>query len=125
VVIIDTSVVITILTKEPDYPRYSELIAQARSVWISSASVVEAVMVLKDPAQVAEFLVLSNIAVLPVGPDAAHFAVEAWERFGKGRHRAALNFGDCLVYGTAREHQQPLLFKGNDFSQTDIPRVEV
>ena len=123
-VLIDTSIVVTILTKDPDYLHYARLIAGADAVWIAGASVVESIRVLKKPTQVLSFLQMSNVAVLPMGAGAVHFAVQAWEQYGKGRHPAALSFGDYLVYGTARERNQPLLFKGNDFSQTDISSVQ-
>ena len=58
--------------------------------------------------------------MIPVPPDAARAAIGAWARFGKGRHPAALNFGDCFAYACARLGGQPLLFKGDDFGRTDI-----
>lgn len=62
--------------------------------------------------------------VVPFGSEHAAAALEAWRRFGKGRHAAALNFGDCLAYATARMHDVPLLYTGEDFAQTDIPAVD-
>lgn len=69
---------------------------------------------------VEEFLVLANIVVTPVPAEARSLAIDAFERFGKGRHPAALNFGDCFAYACARQADMPLLYKGDDFPQTDI-----
>jgi ribonuclease VapC len=71
-------------------------------------------------AAVEEFLVLTGISVEPVPAEVRSVAVDAFERFGKGRHPAALNFGDCFAYACAKQVGVPLLYKGNDFSQTDI-----
>jgi ribonuclease VapC len=69
---------------------------------------------------VEEFLVLAGINVAPVLADARHSAVDAFDRFGKGRHPAALNFGDCFAYACAKQAGLPLLYKGDDFPLTDI-----
>ena len=71
-------------------------------------------------AAVEEFLVLTSISIEPVPAEVRSLAVDAFERFGKGRHPAALNFGDCFAYACARQVGVPLLYKGNDFPQTDI-----
>ena len=65
-----------------------------------------------------------NIEVIPLTSDQTQLAQEAWRRFGKGRHPAKLNIGDCCSYALAKYSGEPLLFKGNDFSQTDITTVE-
>lgn len=66
------------------------------------------------------FLAAQDITVVPVPPEAAALAVEAYARFGKGRHKAGLNFGDCFAYACARHFDVPLLYKGDDFAKTDI-----
>lgn len=71
-------------------------------------------------AAVEDFLRLAEIEVQAVLPQVRHAAVAAHERYGKGRHRASLNFGDCFAYACAREAHAPLLFKGDDFTHTDI-----
>ncbi len=76
-VLIDTSIVVTIPTKDPDYLHYARLIAGADAVWIAGASVVESIIVLKKPTQVLSFLQMSNVAILPMGAGAVHFAVQA------------------------------------------------
>lgn len=69
---------------------------------------------------VEEFLKLAEIETIEVAPGAFHIAVEAYDRFGKSRHPAALNFGDCFAYACARNANVPLLYKGDDFPLTDI-----
>ena len=69
---------------------------------------------------VQDYLALATIQVIAVPPKAAAGAIEAFDRFGKGRHPAGLNFGDCFAYACARSYRMPLLFKGNDFPLTDI-----
>lgn len=71
-------------------------------------------------ASVEQFLDLAKIRVVAVPPDVRSLALDAFDRFGKGRHPAALNMGDCFAYACARHYNQPLLFKGGDFPLTDI-----
>jgi ribonuclease VapC len=71
----------------------------------------------------ARFLSEVSIAIVPFGESHYGAAVDAWLRYGKGRHPAALNFGDCLSYAVARLANEPLLFVGDDFAQTDIART--
>jgi len=83
-------------------------------------------MRLRTPDPVAAFDNLIDklgIEVVPVDREQALLAREAFRRFGKGRHKAGLNFGDCFAYALAKQTNEPLLYKGNDFSQTDIPAV--
>jgi ribonuclease VapC len=71
-------------------------------------------------AAVEEFLALADIVVTPVAAETRGVAIDAFARFGKGRHPAALNFGDCFAYACAKQADVPLLYKGEDFPQTDI-----
>jgi ribonuclease VapC len=71
-------------------------------------------------SQVLELLGAASIEITAVDPEATALALDAFRRYGKGRHPAALNFGDCFAYACARHHKMPLLCKGNDFPQTDI-----
>ncbi len=83
-------------------------------------------MRLRTPDPVAAFDNLIDklgIEVVPVDREQALLAREAFRRFGKGRHKAGLNFGDCFAYALAKQTNEPLLYKGNDFSQTDISAV--
>lgn len=92
------------------------------AVW--EASIAVARILALDPeeamAAVEEFLTLTGVTIDPVPAEAHRLAVRAWAKYGKGRHPAALNFGDCFAYACARATGQPLLYKGDDFPQTDI-----
>lgn len=69
---------------------------------------------------VESYLALMEIRLVNVPPDTARIALDAFDRYGKGRHPARLNFGDCFAYACARHLDEPLMFKGSDFPQTDI-----
>jgi ribonuclease VapC len=124
--VVDTSAVVSILFAEPSAERLEHAILKAPRAAISAASLVEAGMVLlgrRGEAAEPELALLLRrlrVEVVPVTGDHAEYALAAFRRFGKGRHPAALNFGDCFSYALARALGEPLLFVGNDFSQTDI-----
>ncbi len=127
--IVDTSAIIAILLGEPDADVLIETIAKAREVVMSAFSVLEAGIVIeakKGEAGGQEldlFLHRARVRVVPFDPDQAALARSAWRRFGKGRHPAGLNIGDCCSYALAKAFQAPLLFKGEDFAKTDISKV--
>jgi ribonuclease VapC len=123
--VVDTSAVIAILMGEPDAGRLRDAILDAPIARMSMASVVEAAIVAMGrgrPGKEQLFALLERLIIeqVPVGALDVEAAVEAAERWGRGRHRAALNFGDCFSYALARSLSEPLLFKGNDFALTDI-----
>lgn len=124
--VIDSSVLIAILLKEPEAEYFTKLLIDADSIYISAVSIVESSMVIeyKKGAQGAtqfdELLKTIIPTVIAFDTQQAILARTAWRSYGKGRHPAKLNFGDCCSYATAKHLNQPLLFKGNDFSQTDI-----
>ncbi|MBA3307188.1 MAG: type II toxin-antitoxin system VapC family toxin [Chloroflexi bacterium] len=125
--IIDTSALIAILRDEPDARRFAEAIESAGERRISAATYVELGAVIdgaRDPVasrRVDELLTAANIRIEPVTEAQARLAREAYRDFGKGSgHAAALNFGDCFAYALARSRGEPLLYKGDDFSGTDI-----
>jgi ribonuclease VapC len=126
--VIDTSALLAILQNEPERRKFNEAIESAESRSISTASFVEASIVLEsrygaDGIRSIDLLVAkAKVALASVDVDQAHLARRAFERYGKGRHAAALNFGDCFSYALARALGEPLLFKGSDFSQTDVDR---
>ena len=127
--ILDTSAVIALLTNEAAAGRLLAAI-QADSVRrISTATVVECSLVLLGRyGEVAEpqldlFLREIGAEVVPLGEEHARLARDAAARFGRGRHPAALNFGDCFSYALAIASEEPLLFVGDDFSRTDVPVV--
>ena len=125
--IVDTSAVIAILFLEPETRRFNNLIAKAADCRISAANYLEAAIVLdaaRNPVvsrKLDELIRNAGISIEPVTAAHAKIAREAYRDFGKGSsHPAKLNFGDCFAYALAKETDEPLLFKGNDFSQTDI-----
>ena len=122
----DTSAIMAILTGEPEADILTRVIAESPDVLMSSFSVLETGIVLearKGEAGGREldlFLQRARVRVLPLDSEQARIAREAWRRFGKGRHAAGLNIGDCCAYALAKSTGAPLLFKGHDFSKTDI-----
>jgi ribonuclease VapC len=128
--ILDSSAIIAILRAEPEAPDFSEAIISAERRRVSAVSYVEAAVVIdsgKDAVasrRFDEFFRVSRIAVEAVTARQAEIARQAYRDFGKGRHKAGLNFGDCFAYALAKELDEPLLFKGNDFRHTDVESAE-
>ncbi len=124
--VIDSSVLIAILEAESEAEQLAEAIEQDKVRLISAASVVETTIVIENrrgkEGVEALNLLLEKIAIdiISVTKEHATVACQAYRDFGKGRHPAKLNFGDCFSYATAKLQCEPLLFKGNDFNQTDI-----
>lgn len=126
---VDASALTAMLTEESDasdligrLQRHRRRITSPLAVWETAIAVARRLgLSIPDAADgVERFLTLLSIEVVAVPAEARHLAINANERFGKGRHPAALNFGDCFAYACARHARLPLLFKGNDFSLTDI-----
>ena len=123
---VDTSAVLAVLFDEPDAERYVRALAGASRCRMSVVSFLEAAIVLESRAGAAAgpnldlLLERAPIELEPVTPEHAQAARRAWRRFGRGNHRAALNFGDCFAYALAEATREPLLFKGQDFALTDI-----
>jgi ribonuclease VapC len=129
-VILDSSAIIAILRAEPEAPYFAQAIMSAEARRVSAVNYVEAAVVI-DGARDAvasrrfdEFFRVSRVAVETVTPRQAETARQAYRDFGKGRHKAGLNFGDCFAYALAKEMDEPLLFKGNDFRRTDVESAE-
>src|SRR6188474_2247719 len=126
---LDTSALIAILLSEPGALDLVDKILEAEVVRIGTPTLVEAAAVLahiqRRPAlpQVRGFVDELGVTVVPFGSDEWEAATLAYERFGRGRHKAALNFGDCLAYATAAVAGDSLLFVGNDFAKTDVKRA--
>ena len=124
--VIDTSAVLACLLDEPERVAFDKLIEADPIKLISVFGLVEASFVLlgrKGDGGVAElhaFLDRAEIERIAVNEHQAEVAVEAFHQFGKGRHRAGLNIGDCFAYALAKTTGEMLLFKGDDFSHTDI-----
>lgn len=125
--ILDASAVIAILRDEPEAARFAQAIQDAEHRRISAVNYVEAAAVIdgsRDPVASRQFddlLREARVTIEPVTPVQARMARDAYRDFGKGSgHPAKLNFGDCFAYALARAVGEPLLFKGEDFSHTDV-----
>ena len=127
--VIDTSAIVAILLGEPETPALVRAIAEDPKRLMAVFNVLESAVVIearKGPAGVRELdLLLHEASVEQVSMDRDQVALarEAYRRFGKGRHPARLNLGDCCAYALAARSGEPLLFKGADFAQTDIKTV--
>lgn len=124
--IADASAIIAILRGESDASALAETLERGSMRRISAVSYVEAAVVTdsnRNPVlsrRLDELLRESSVTIEPVTVSQAKIAREAYRDFGKGRHRAGLNLGDCFAYALAKEMNEPLLFKGDDFCHTDI-----
>ena len=124
--IIDSWAIVSILLREPEHARLIDVLVGDPRPAVSSATLTETGIVLsarmKEDARglLARFLREAGIDVVPFGESHYSAAVDAWLRFGKGRHPAALNFGDCQSYATASLAGEPLLCVGDDFPKTDL-----
>ncbi|HXX00213.1 MAG TPA: type II toxin-antitoxin system VapC family toxin [Candidatus Acidoferrales bacterium] len=124
--VIDTSAIAAIFFIEPERDTFLEAIASAGNRLMSAAAVLETGIVLESRQGEAAgrefdlFAVRAGLEIVPVDAEQAEIARSAWRRYGKGRHAAALNFGDCFSYALAKSTGEPLLSKGTDFALTDI-----
>ena len=124
--IIDTSAVLAILFQESDRAEFALKIKHGNPRLMSAATLLEAAMVVEGRggaaagADLESFLRSAEIELVPVTLEQTETARVAWRRFGKGNHPARLNFGDCFSYALSKTTGEPLLFKGDDFAQTDI-----
>jgi ribonuclease VapC len=124
--VIDSSALLAIIFEEPDASIYLSAILNSDNCLVSAASLVETSMVslrLRSPDPIAlldDLVNRTETIVAPVDHEQALLAREAFRRFGKGRHKAGLNFGDCFAYALAKQTGEPLLYKGSDFTLTDI-----
>jgi len=125
-VIIDTSALAAIFFGEAEAARFSQLIYDTERCHISAATLVELSLVLErriGPQAIHQcdlFLRRTGIGIEPFTVEHAHLARQAYHDFGKGRHPAGLNLGDCFAYALAKAVGEPLLFKGDDFRKTDV-----
>lgn len=124
--IIDSSALLTVVLREPERERYLNAMLNANPRRMSVANWFESSMVVDSrgnptaSSRFEEVVRLLQLELEPVSGAQAELARRAWQLFGKGNHRARLNYGDCFAYALAKETGEPLLFKGDDFSQTDI-----
>lgn len=124
--VVDTSALVALLGMEPEAARLAAALEQDRTRLMSAATLVETGLVIearygtRGGHELDLLIAKADIKVEAVTMEQAEVARDAWRRFGRGQHPAALNFGDCFSYALARTTGEPLLFKGGDFSQTDI-----
>jgi ribonuclease VapC len=124
--VIDTSVLVAIVLDEPEAERFLKAMHQAPQNLLSPVSLVEAgIVLMRQEAREIEsdldrLIERAGVIVISVDEPQAMIARAAYRSFGKGRHTAALNFGDCFPYALAIATGEPLLFKGNDFGETDV-----
>jgi ribonuclease VapC len=129
--VIDTSALVAILQREPERRVFIEAIEAADARLISVATFVE-ISIVVEARHGAEglrdldhFIGRAGIELVPVDTEHGNLARGAFVRFGKGRHRAGLNYGDCFSYALAISTGEPLLFKGDDFMHTDLTTVDI
>ena len=129
-IVVDASAIVAMLTREPDADALLSALAAADGAETTPIASYEAVLgvsrkrqwsVAEAETHVVDFLRAAGIAVQPIQPETAHVALEAFARYGKGSgHPARLNLGDCFIYAQAKAGGASLLYKGQDFSKTDI-----
>jgi ribonuclease VapC len=127
--VLDSSAIVAIHLKEPGYEKLIQAIEGADLVVVGAPTVLETAMVLSSRLRrdarpmISTFLRRLNAEVVSFGEEHSEAAAAAFLRFGRGRHPAALNLGDCMAYAVASVASLPLLFKGDDFARTDIERA--
>lgn len=126
---VDASALVAILTDENDARHFAARLeisdvrcTSPAAIWETAINVsrILGLPVTDIEPVILQFLADMKIELVPIPPESAHLAIVAFHRFGKGRHPAHLNFGDCMAYACAKHYQLPLLFKGQDFALTDI-----
>jgi ribonuclease VapC len=129
--VIDTSAVLAIMQREPERRIFLEAIEAADSTRMSVASFVESSIVIESRygaeglRDLDRLISRASIELIPVDREQGQLARSAFSRFGKGRHRAGLNYGDCFSYAAAINLGEPLMCKGDDFIHTDVPMLDV
>jgi ribonuclease VapC len=127
--VIDTSALLAILQDEPERRAYNEAIEAAERRSMSTATFVETSIVIEARhgaeglRDLDALVAAAEIELVPVDAEQAQIARVAFSRFGRGRHPAGLNYGDCFAYALAKALAEPLLYKGGDFAQTDVAGV--
>jgi ribonuclease VapC len=127
--VLDTSALLALLLDEPEAEDFRAAVEDDTTRLVSAATLLETALVIEarkgEPGgrELDALVQKAEVVVVPVEAEHVSEARRAYRRFGKGRHPAGLNFGDVFAYALARISGEPLLFKGDDFSQTDIARV--
>ena len=127
--IVDSSAVIAVLFDEPDREKITRAIGNDERRFMSAATLLEASIVVEAKRgehagrELDLLLHRADVEIVPLDTEQSRVATTAWRRFGKGRHPAALNFGDCFAYALSTVTGEPLLFSGTDFAKTDVAAV--
>jgi ribonuclease VapC len=127
--VLDTSALLALLLDEPEAEEFRAAVEEDTTRLVSAATLLETALVIEarkgEPGgrELDTLIQRAEVVVVPVDAEHVSEARRAYRRFGKGRHAAGLNFGDVFAYALARTAGEPLLFKGDDFSKTDIRRV--
>jgi ribonuclease VapC len=122
--VLDTSAIMAICLDEPETEQFLQLLMASEELFLAAPTRLELGMVGHHrgiPLRISQLLETHEVQVMAFDAAMADIAIGAFERYGKGRHKAALNFGDCCTYALAKTLSLPLLYKGEDFAQTDIP----
>jgi len=127
-IVVDTSAVVAVITKEAEATAFIATMGAARSRQMTSVTLLETRIVLGFAKAVPndaidDFLYREQVEIIPFDEALSDLAFDAYRRYGKGRHPARLNMGDCAAYALAKSRGWPLLYKGGDFTQTDIERA--
>ncbi|AFL50672.1 ribonuclease VapC [Sinorhizobium fredii] len=124
--VIDTSAIVAIAFNEPEAETYEQKVVDAPRRFISAATVLELAIVIEarlgeaGAAELDLWLHKAGVEIVAVDADQIAVARRAWRSYGKGRHPAGLNYGDCFSYALSKSRSEPLLYKGDDFTRTDI-----
>ncbi|KRD63320.1 MULTISPECIES: type II toxin-antitoxin system VapC family toxin [Sinorhizobium/Ensifer group] len=124
--VIDTSAIVAIAFNEPEAETYEQKVVDAPRRFISAATILELAIVIEarlgeaGAAELDLWLYKAGVEIVAVDAEQIAVARRAWRSYGKGRHPAGLNYGDCFSYALAKTRNEPLLYKGDDFSRTDI-----
>jgi ribonuclease VapC len=124
--VIDTSAIVAIASNEPEAETYEQKVVDTPRRFISAATLLELAIVIEarlgeaGAAELDLWLHKAGVEIVAVDAEQIVVARRAWRSYGKGRHPAGLNYGDCFSYALAKTRNEPLLFKGDDFSRTDI-----
>jgi ribonuclease VapC len=125
--ILDSSAILAILFREPGFDAFVEKLASAPSAGVGAPTLAETGIVLSarlgadSKRALSLFFIETELTIVPFGEAHWRSAMDAYQRYGKGHHRAGLDFEDCLTYAVAKLAQQPLLCSGSDFARTDLP----
>jgi len=125
-IVVDTSALVAILLDEPEAESCIAVLGAEDDLVISAATVAEALIVAARcnvGEEMSRLIDGLGFEITPVTPASARRVAQAYERWGKGLHPAALNFGDCFAYEAAKAHSRRLLYVGNDFAQTDVEKA--